>query len=299
MRKKIVVGTRGSRLALFQTNWVMSALKDKYPEIEIQQKIISTKGDEILNVALDKIGDKGLFVKEIEAQLLQGHIDFAVHSMKDMPSQCVEGLAFAAPPKREDIRDALVLRAGLSGLDDLPQGAKIGTGSKRRAFQLKKLRPDLQIMPIRGNVETRISKIESEHLDGVVLAAAGLHRLDLNHKISSYLEPDKVIPAPAQGALCLQYRSDDPEMGQLLNSLSDEMTDLCTKAERAYLEGVEGSCHLPIGAYAQVENDTLTLHCVFGDEEGNFISFHKEVGSIEDPASIGSMAAKAVKKGAL
>ena len=297
MNKKIIVGTRGSRLALYQTDWVMTQLKAIHPELEIEKKIISTKGDEILNVSLDKIGDKGLFVKEIEAQLLKGDIDFAVHSMKDMPSQCVDGLKFAAPPLREDVRDALVLRSGFNKLSDLPLGAKIGTGSKRRAFQLKRLRPDLEIVPIRGNVETRISKIESENLHGVVLAAAGLHRLDLQAKISSYLSPEEMIPAPAQGALCLQFRTEDLYLELLLNQLSDPHTDLCTKAERSFLEAVEGSCHLPIGAFATIEADEMTLYCVFGDEEGTSLIFHKEIGSVATAELLGKRAADAIRKG--
>jgi uroporphyrinogen III methyltransferase/synthase len=296
MDKTIIVGTRGSRLALFQTDWVIAALSAKYPDLKIEKKIISTKGDQILNVSLDKIGDKGLFVKEIEAQLLSGDIDFAVHSMKDMPSQCADGLCFAAPPAREDVRDALVLKKGYQGLNDLPQGAKIGTGSKRRAFQLKQLRPDLEVVAIRGNVETRIAKIETMALDGVVLAAAGLHRLDLTHQISAYLEPNEMIPAPAQGALCLQYRIDDLETGTLLNALADRETAVCTSAERSFLAAVDGSCHLPIGAYAHLDGDQLTLHCVFGDEDGNALYYADVKGTAAAAEKLGIKAAETVKE---
>jgi hydroxymethylbilane synthase len=293
--KKILVGTRGSRLALIQTDWVISELKKINPTLTIDRKIISTKGDEILNVALDKIGDKGLFVKEIETQLLEGHIDLAVHSMKDMPSQCVTGLSFSNPPPREDPRDALILKKGYTSLDDLPENAKIGTGSKRRAFQLKTLRPDIETVPIRGNVETRISKIESENLDGVILAAAGLHRLGLKHLITDYLTPEQMIPAPAQGALCLQYRTEDKEIKGLLQALSDDLTTLCIKAERRFLEAVDGSCHIPIGAYATLEGDDITLKCVFGDAEGDLLLFHDARGSKDNPEAVGDQAAAAIK----
>lgn len=167
---KVVVGTRGSKLALTQTNWVIDELKKNNPEVDFEIKIIKTKGDLVQHLSLDKIGDKGLFVKEIEQQLLYKEIDIAVHSMKDMPSCLPAGLKFAGIPKREDPRDVLILKEGYTSIDDLPQGAKIGTGSKRRKYQLLRARPDLEIVPIRGNIDTRVRKIEDENLDGVVLA---------------------------------------------------------------------------------------------------------------------------------
>ena len=176
---KIVVGTRGSKLAVTQTNWVIDKLKEKHPSVEFEVKIIKTKGDLIQNVSLDKIGDKGLFVREIEQQLIDGEIDMAVHSMKDMPSSLPEGLKFASVPKREDQRDVLILKDGYNSLEDLPQGATIGTGSKRRKYQLLNHRPDLNIVSIRGNVDTRIRKIKDENLDGIVLAASGILRVGL------------------------------------------------------------------------------------------------------------------------
>ena len=208
---KLVVGTRGSNLALVQTNWVVDQLKKENPGVEFEIKIIKTKGDLIKDLPLDKIGDKGLFVKEIEKSLLDGEIDMAVHSMKDMPSYLPEGLKFAHSPKREDPRDALIFKEGYKSLDDLPQGARIGTGSKRRKYQLLKHRPDLEIVPIRGNIETRIKKIETEKLDGVVLAASGLRRAGLDDKIDYYIPTDIMLPAPAQGILALEIREDDKE----------------------------------------------------------------------------------------
>ena len=266
---KIVVGTRGSKLALIQTNWVIDKLKERYPEIEFETKIIKTKGDLIQNVSLDKIGDKGLFVKEIEQQLIDNKIDMAVHSMKDMPSSLPEGLKFASIPKREDARDVLVLKDGYSSINDLPIGSKIATGSKRRKYQLLKHRPDLNIVPIRGNIDTRIKKIVDENLDGVVLAAAGLLRAGLEHKISYYIPKDIMIPAPAQGALAIEIRENSTNIEEIVKSLKDIETEIQVEAERGFLDGINGSCHIPIGAYCNVEGENITLTGLYGDEEGN------------------------------
>ena len=265
---KIIVGTRGSKLAVTQTNWVIDKLKEKNPSVEFEVKIIKTKGDIIQNVSLDKIGDKGLFVKEIEQQLIDGEIDMAVHSMKDMPSSLPNGLKFAGIPKREDPRDVLILKEGYSSIEDLPQGATIGTGSKRRKYQLLKHRPDLNIVPIRGNVDTRIRKITDENLDGVVLAASGILRVGLEEKISCYLPTDVVVPAPAQGALAIEIREDNYQVEVVINSLKDELTELQVSAERGFLDGVDGSCHIPMGAYCEVNEDSINLTGLFGDEEG-------------------------------
>ena len=266
---KIVVGTRGSKLALIQTNWVIDKLKEIYPEIEFEIKIIKTKGDLIQNVSLDKIGDKGIFVKEIEQQLIDKQIDMAVHSMKDMPSSLPEGLKFASIPKREDARDVLVLKDGYSSINDLPIGSKIATGSKRRKYQLLKHRPDLNIVPIRGNIDTRIKKIVDENLDGVVLAAAGLLRAGLEHKISYYIPKEVMIPAPAQGALAIEIRENSTNIEEIVKSLKDIETEIQVEAERGFLDGINGSCHIPIGAYCNVEGENITLTGLYGDEEGN------------------------------
>ena len=220
---KIIVGTRGSKLAVTQTNWVINKLKEKHPEVEFETKIIKTKGDLIQNVSLDKIGDKGLFVKEIEQQLIDGQIDMAVHSMKDMPSTPAKGLVFTKSWKREDPRDVLILRTA-KHLSELQEGAVIATGSKRRAFQLLKLKPDLQIINIRGNVDTRLRKMEEQQLDGIVLAAAGLKRLGMEDVITQYLAPEDMISAPAQGALALEVREDQKELQKMLDVFCDEET---------------------------------------------------------------------------
>lgn len=293
---KIRVGTRGSNLALIQTNWAIDRLKEKFPEVEFEVKIIKTKGDKILHLSLDKIGDKGLFVKEIESQLLEGEIDLAVHSMKDMPAEVVEGLKFAAVPKREDPRDVIILREGLNSFDELPIGATIGTGSKRRKYQLLRKRPDLNIVPIRGNIETRISKIESENLDGIVLAASGVIRADLEEKITEFLPVDLMIPAPAQGALALEIRENDEELEKMIDAIKDEISQIQTDAERSYLARIDGSCHIPMGAYCEVDGEKLTLTGIFGDEDGEKITVASLEGDRDNPKELGSKLAKLVLK---
>lgn len=293
---KIRVGTRGSNLALIQTNWAIDRLKEKFPEVEFEVKIIKTKGDKILHLSLDKIGDKGLFVKEIESQLLEGEIDLAVHSMKDMPAEVVEGLKFAAVPKREDPRDVIILREGLNSFDELPIGATIGTGSKRRKYQLLRKRPDLNIVPIRGNIETRISKIESENLDGIVLAASGVIRADLEEKITEFLPVDLMIPAPAQGALALEIRENDEKLEKMIDAIRDEISQIQTDAERSYLAGIDGSCHIPMGAYCEVDGEKLTLTGIFGDEDGEKITVASLEGDRDNPKELGSNLAKLILK---
>ena len=293
---KIRVGTRGSNLALIQTNWAIDRLKEKFPEVEFEVKIIKTKGDKILHLSLDKIGDKGLFVKEIESQLLEGEIDLAVHSMKDMPAEVVEGLKFAAVPKREDPRDVIILREGLNSFDELPIGATIGTGSKRRKYQLLRKRPDLNIVPIRGNIETRISKIESENLDGIVLAASGVIRADLEEKITEFLSVDLMIPAPAQGALALEIRENDEKLEKMIDAIRDEISQIQTDAERSYLAGIDGSCHIPMGAYCEVDGEKLTLTGIFGDEDGEKITVASLEGDRDNPKELGSNLAKLILK---
>lgn len=293
---KIVVGTRGSKLALIQTNWVVEELKKANPEIEFEVKVIKTKGDLITHLPLHKIGDKGLFTKEIEQQLLDKEIDLAIHSMKDMPSTLPEGLKFANVPKREDPRDVLVLKEGYTNLDDLPKGAKIGTGSKRRTYQLLKYRPDLEIVPIRGNIDTRIRKIEDENLHGVVLAAAGLIRANLKERISYYLPPNIMVPAPAQGALAIEIREHDSSIEEIVSHIKDEITETQVAAERGFLSGVNGSCHVPMGAYCEIKDDNITLTGLYGDEDGDKLVIKSLDGKIEDASKLGFELADLVLK---
>lgn len=294
---KVVVGTRGSQLALTQTEWVVNQLRICNPQIDFEIKIIKTKGDLIQNVPLDKIGDKGLFVKEIEQQLLDGEIDLAIHSMKDMPSELDSRLTFTYTPVREDARDVLILKAPIQSLEDLPYGATIGTGSKRRKYQLLQVRPDLNIVPIRGNIDTRISKIDSENLDGIVLAAAGLKRIGREAQISYYIPIETVLPAPAQGALAIEIRKGDDQIYNLIRPIEDLVSQMQIEAERAFLDGVEGSCHLPIGAYAEVEKGHMKLTCLLGDEEGIKMikdTFSRNCTEIEHARALGYEAARVI-----
>ena len=287
---KIIVGSRGSKLALTQTKWVLNKIKEKNPHVDFEIKVIKTKGDKILDKALDKIGDKGLFVKEIEEALLNGSVDLAVHSMKDMPSVLPEGLRFSHVTEREDHRDVIVLKEGIKSFEELPEGARIGTGSKRRKYQLLKARPDLEIVPIRGNVETRISKIESENLSGVILAAAGIKRLGIHEKMKDrieYLSEELIVPAPAQGILALEIRDGDNELHGMIEKIRNEKTEIEAKAERAFLKGLNGSCHIPIGAYCSIRGEEIVMTGIYGDGEGQNILKAEVSGSRDDAEKIG------------
>ena len=296
---KIVVGTRGSKLALTQSNWVIDRLKECRPDIEFELKIVKTKGDKIQDVALDKIGDKGLFVKEIEELLLENKIDIAIHSMKDMPSALPSGLKFSYIPKREDPRDAIVLKAGYNNIDDLPLGATIGSGSKRRKYQLLQYRPDLNIVPIRGNVETRINKIEKENLDGTILAMAGLNRLDLAKNIKYTVQPipmDILLPAPAQGALAIEIREKDDNIEDIIACIHHKDTEITVSSERSFLKAVDGSCHIPIGAYGEIKGTTLVLTGLLGTDCGDKIVRKTIQGDISRPIELGRSLAELILK---
>ena len=271
---KYIIGSRGSRLALIQTRYVQEKLQKAYPEHSFEIQVIKTKGDKILDKPLHKIGGKGLFVKEIEEKILSGEIHMGVHSMKDMPSTPADGLMFTKAWKREDPRDVLILREK-EDLSQLKKGAIIGTGSKRRAFQLLKIRPDLKIVNIRGNVDTRLRKMEEEKLDGIVLAAAGLKRLGMEDKITQYLETNEMISAPAQGVLALEIRKDQKELANMLDTFSDEetMKDVC--AERTFLEEMGGSCHTPAGARCIKTKQGYEMTAMFGNEDGTKQAYTK------------------------
>lgn len=291
---KIRIGTRGSKLAVAQTEWVAEQLRRANPKLETECVIIKTLGDRIQDVALDKLGDKGVFVKELELALLNGDVDLAVHSLKDMPAEWTPGLAFAPTPFREDSRDVLVLRPEYRSLAELPQGARIGTGSKRRRFQLLQLRPDLELTDIRGNIETRISKIESENLHGVVLAAAGMHRIGIRDRITCYLEPEDLLPAPAQGALALQHREGDAAVVASLESLTDTEAAICVSAERSFLKHTHGGCHAPVGAYGVLVEGRLILTGLFGTQDGSRLIRKTLEGPTEQAEELGKALAEAI-----
>lgn len=266
---KYRIATRGSKLALAQANNVCDRLSKAYPDDEFEILVVRTKGDRILDKPLHQIGDRGVFVKEIEEKILKKEADIGVHSMKDMPSSPAAGLIFAKAWEREDFRDVLILREKGS-LWELPEGAVIGTGSKRREFQLKRLRPDLKVVGIRGNVDTRLRKMEEEKLDGILLAAAGLHRLGMQNRITQYLEAEEMIPAPAQGVLALEIREGDERLLEMLNRFCDPKVEQMVEAERGFLKEMGGDCHVPLGAVCQEGEDGLYhLFAMFGDETGS------------------------------
>lgn len=286
--RKIIVGSRRSKLALTQTNWVIDQLKKQNVPFEFEVKEIVTKGDVILDVTLSKVGGKGLFVKEIEQAMLSKEIDMAVHSMKDMPAVLPEGLTIGCTPKRVDPRDVLISKTGAT-FENLPSGAVVGTSSLRRSAQLLALRPDLQMKWIRGNIDTRIKKLHEEEYDAIVLAAAGLHRLGWSEDvITEYL--DMCVPAVGQGALSIECRADDEELLQALNKMNDVVTAKTVAAERVFLNKLEGGCQVPIAGYAtQLETGELELTALVGSKTGAVLL--KEVVSGQDPEQIGNQAA--------
>ena len=294
---KIVVGTRGSNLALTQTNMVIDMIKEAHPNIELEVKVIITKGDVVADVPIDKIGGKEIFTKEIERELLDGTIDMAVHSMKDMPAELPQGLKLSYTPKREDSRDVLILREGIKGLDDLPIGGKIGTGSKRRKFQILQYRPDLEVVGLRGNIQTRINKITTENLDGVILAAAGVNRLGLElGDRMVYLDKNILLPSPTQGILAIEIREDDDRLHNILESISHAETEIQAKVERSFLKGVGGSCHIPVGAHCKVTKEMVFLEGLLGTEDGEVLIRKSIEGSIDSQEELGYELAKDIVK---
>ena len=286
------IGTRGSKLALAQANEVAGRLAAAYPKDSFEICIIRTAGDIDQTRPLGETGTKGFFVNEIEKQLQEGNIELAVHSMKDMPEETAEGLMFAKAWTREDPRDVLILREA-SSLSDLPEHAVIATGSKRRAYALLKLRPDLTIVEIRGNVDTRIRKMHEQKLDGLVLAAAGMKRLGRESEITQYLSPEEMIPAPAQGILALELSAKNQTLLEKLNELSDEKTQRAAEAERGFLKEIGGDCHLPIGAYAsELTDGKLKLYAMFGSADGSWVQTTEMTG--EEPLQLAKDAAEAI-----
>jgi len=266
--KEMRIGTRGSPLALWQANWVKESLSQVYPQLRISLLRIKTKGDKVIDVSLARVGGKGLFVKEIEEKLLAGRIDLAIHSMKDVPVQLPKGLHIQSIPHREDSRDVLISKDHLT-LEELPRGAKIGTSSLRRRAQLLSYRPDLTMVPLRGNVHTRLGKLETMDLDAIVLAAAGVKRMKLAGSISQAISTEICLPAIGQGALGLETRIDDDEVNQYLSILDHEPTHQSIRAERAFLRRLGGGCQVPIAALGTVSNDgKLVLRGLVGTLDG-------------------------------
>jgi hydroxymethylbilane synthase len=297
------IGTRGSPLALVQARMVREALAAAHPDLrgpdDIQILPIKTTGDAVQDRKLMEIGGKGLFTKEIEEALLGGRIDCAVHSMKDMPTWLPEGLVIGAMLAREDARDALFARAGTC-IAELPRGATVGTASLRRQAQLLSLRPDLKIVPLRGNVETRLRKLAAGEADATLLAVAGLKRLGLLDKAAALIDSDEILPAVGQGAIGVEIRAGDRRLGTLLAPLDHRATSLCVTAERACLAELDGSCHTPIAAHAEISADgrNLRLRSLIALPDGTAVRRDERQGSAADPAALGRAAGQRLKAAA-
>jgi hydroxymethylbilane synthase len=291
MSRSLRIGTRGSALAIQQTQIAVDALHAAWPDLSVDVMHIRTTGDRIQDVPLAKIGDKGLFVKEIEEALLDGRIDWAVHSVKDLPSELPNGLSVGTLAARSDPRDALVARHGLN-LATLPENAVIGTSSLRRRAQLLHWRPDLAIVPVRGNVDTRLRKLETDGLDGIVVAAAGLVRMGWEGRISDIIPPEISLPAVGQGALGVEMRSDDEEAHTLFQPLTCTATQAAVTAERTFLARLQGGCQVPIAAWATVDDSRLCLRGMISDIDGLTLLQGERWGLVHAPEQVGTVLAE-------
>ena len=290
-RSALIIGTRGSQLALWQAEWVQRQLKQIAPDLSVVLKRIQTSGDKIQDVPLAKVGGKGLFVKEIEEALLRKDIDLAVHSMKDLPAVLPSGLHIICVPEREDPRDAL-LAGDKKKLDALPLGARVGTSSLRRQAQLLHVRPDLQIKMLRGNVDTRLRKLQENHFDAIVLAASGLKRLGWDEHIAECLPVDVSLPAIGQGALGVEGREDDGFVRNLVSRLEHQQTRVTVMAERALLKRLEGGCQVPIAGHAVLQGESLTLDGLVISLDGKQYVRYSLSGSMSEAESIGTKVAE-------
>lgn len=303
IKEKIVIGSRGSKLALWQSEWVKSRIGVLHPQAEVSIEIIKTSGDRLKDAPLAIIGGKGVFTKELEDALLDGRIDLAVHSLKDLPTTLPTGLIIAAVTEREDARDALVLRQdfslGQSSIAKLPVGAIVGTSSLRRLAQLKHLRQDIGIKDLRGNVDTRLRKLDAGDYDAIILASAGLNRLGLAKRISAYIDPSEILPAVGQGALGIETRADDEATHALLKPLNHEATNAACMAERALLRTLGGGCHVPIAAHALVKDDQLHLEGLVAGLSGDTIIREAIEGAATEAMKLGeTLAARLLEQGA-
>jgi hydroxymethylbilane synthase len=292
LKQKIIIGSRGSELALWQANFVKKGLERKNKNVTVEIKIIKTKGDKILDVALSKIGDKSLFTKELEIELLNENIDLAVHSLKDLQTTIPKGLKLAAVTKRHNIHDVLISRKKRTTIFNLRENAVVATGSLRRRSQLLHLRPDLNIVELRGNVPSRIKKFLESDWDAIILARAGVERLKLNKHISSIIKTDVMLPAVGQGALGIETRADNKLVNEVVKSIHHENTYKAVLAERALLKALEGGCQVPIGAFAEVKASGLTIDALVGSLDGS-LTFRKKIrGSKNNPENLGRKLAK-------
>ena len=298
MKKTIRIGTRGSQLALYQAKKVKATLENIFPELQVELKIIKTKGDKILDVALSKIGDKGLFTKEIENELIDGSVDLAVHSLKDLPTKLPDGLKLGAVLERGEFRDALVSLKGKK-MSDLKAGDVVATSSLRRIAGLLKINNQIVIKDIRGNVNSRLQKMEDGYCDAMIMAAAGLQRLGLEQYITEIIDPEVIMPAVSQGAIAIETRLNDPEVDELMEKLNHLNTWNTVVAERAFLAHLEGGCQVPLGCYSRVENGTLNMSGFVASIDGKQYIREDISGEMTNGAELGvQMAEKMLEKGA-
>ena len=296
MSKRVIkVVSRDSALAMWQTNFVVESLRKVTDQYEFEIVSLKTKGDKVLDVSLAKIGDKGLFTKELEDGLLSGEMDFAVHSLKDIPTVLPEGLQLSAMLTRHNPADVLISEK-YDSFDALPQGAKVGTSSLRRKAQLLNKRPDLNIQDLRGNVNTRMRKLKEENFDGIILAAAGVERMEWKESITEELAYDLCLPAVSQGVIAVETRSDDPEIIALVQLIHDKESEICVNAERALLRALEGGCQIPIAGHAHIEGDTVVLDGLVGSIDGKTIIRDQMRGPIELAEEIGKQLAKVLSE---
>ncbi len=293
--KSFVIGSRGSRLALVQAESVKAELEARHADLQVSLEIIKTSGDIRKDHPLDSSGRKGLYTREIEQELASQRIDCAVHSMKDLPSQLEAGFEIAAITKREDPRDVFVSKK-YSELLALPKNGRVGTSSLRRMTQLKNLRPDLEVLPLRGNVETRLKKLETEDFDGIILAAAGLRRLGLESEITEALAPTIMVPSAGQGALAIEIRADDNEARNIVGFLNDPDTSIAVRAERACVRRLQGGCEVPITAYAAVEWNRIEIVCLVATPDGREVLRDRCEGDLQHPEATGEKLAETLLK---
>jgi len=296
--EQLRIATRKSPLALWQAEHVRARLQQLYPGLQVELVTMSTQGDRVLDSPLAKIGGKGLFVKELEQGMLAGHADIAVHSMKDVPAELPEGLEIGAILEREDPRDAFVSNR-FGALADLPQGARVGTSSLRRQCQLRAVRPDLELLDLRGNVNTRLAKLDAGDYDAIVLASAGLKRLGMAERITSALEPEDMLPAIAQGVIGIECRSDDAAVKALIDPLNHAETGLRTQAERAMNATLAGGCQAPVAGFSIITHDSIDLRGLVGWPDGSAIVRGEINGPAGDAAALGKrLAQELLERGA-
>ncbi|MBI9084462.1 MAG: hydroxymethylbilane synthase [Desulfobacterales bacterium] len=298
MAASVTIGTRGSKLALWQANWVKSQLQQHHGDLTVNLEIIKTRGDKILDVPLAKVGGKGLFVKEIEEALLDGRADLAVHSMKDMPADLPDGLCIGPIPLREDPRDVLISRDGLP-LEKIAAGARVGTCSLRRAAQLRHLRPDIDVVPLRGNLETRLRKLDEGQMEATILAAAGIKRMGYQKRISEFFEIGRMLPAVAQGALCIEIRQNDGAVEALVAPLNHADTQTVILGERAFLNRLQGGCQVPIAGHGRLDGNRFSLVGLVADLDGQTVIRDTLSGPAHEAREIGvALADRLIEAGA-